>query len=151
MTDEAYFHNIKFSNDFRHRKSIFGKGFSGTIINTEFSHAYRGCMYLEVLVTVCLYYARSFFHRECIELNKLPTTDDIGGNCKIQLAAIELLTMLCTELIVIVKEMGKGLACYIADLMAKCKLQKVRKRCRTVVVILLHFCRIGLFKMFLQF
>lgn len=82
-------------------------------------------MYLEVLVTVCLYYARSFFHRECIELNKLPTTDDIGGNCKIQLAAIELLTMLCTELIVIVKEMGKGLACYIADLMAKCKLQKV--------------------------
>lgn len=113
----------------RHRKSIFGKGFSGTIINTEFSHAYRGCMYLEVLVTLCLYYARSFFQKEAIELNKLPTSDDISGNCKIQLASIELLTMLCTELIVIVKDMGKQLACYIADLMAKCKLQKIILHC----------------------
>lgn len=113
----------------RHRKSIFGKGFSGTIINTEFSHAYRGCMYLEVLVTLCLYYARSFFQKEAVELNKLPTSDDISGNCKIQLASIELLTMLCTELIVIVKDMGKGLACYIADLMAKCKLQKILLHC----------------------
>lgn len=85
-------------------------------------------MYLEVLVTVCLYYARSFFHREVVELNKIPSNDDIAGNCKIQLAAIELLTMMCTELIVIVKEMGKGLACYIADLMDKCKLQKVTKK-----------------------
>lgn len=113
----------------RHRKSIFGKGFTGTIINTEFSHAYRGCMYLEVLVTICLYYARSFFQREAIELNKLPTSDDISGNCKIQLASIELLTMLCTELILIVKDMGKGLAYYIAELMAKCKLQKILLHC----------------------
>lgn len=113
----------------RHRKSIFGKGFAGSIINTEFSHAYRGCMYLEVMVTVCLYYARSFFKKEAVELSKLPTSDDISGNCKIQLASIELLTMLCTELILIVKDMGKGLACYIADLMAKCKLQKILLHC----------------------
>ena len=58
-------------------------------------------------------------------MSKLPSSDDINGNCKIQLASIELLTMLCTELIGIVKDMGKGLACYIGDLMAKCKLQKV--------------------------
>ena len=82
-------------------------------------------MYLESLVTICLYYARSFFQKESLELNKLPTSDDITGNCKIQLASLELLTVLCSELTSIVKDMGKGLACYIADLLAKCKLQKV--------------------------
>ncbi|KAG4078749.1 hypothetical protein HA402_015339 [Bradysia odoriphaga] len=113
----------------RHRKSIFGKGFSGSILNSEFNSVYRGCMYLEVLVTVCLYYARSFFQKEAADISKLPTSDDINGNCKIQLASIELLTMICTELISIVKDMGKGLACYISDLMGKCKLQKILLHC----------------------
>lgn len=115
----------------RHRKSIFGKGFAGTILNTEFSHAYRGCMYLEVLFTLCLYYARSYFQKEAFELNRLPTAEDISSNCRIQLASIELLTIICTELIAIVKDMGKGLACYIGDLMAKCKLQKIVLNCIT--------------------
>lgn len=89
-------------------------------------------MYLEVLVTVCLYYARSYFQNEFVEANKAPTDKDISSNCKIQLASIELLTTMCNELILIVKDMGKGLACYIADLMAKCKLQKVSKtKCTT--------------------
>lgn len=115
----------------RHRKSIFGKGFAGTILNTEFSHAYRGCMYLEVLFTLCLYYARSYFQKEAFELNRLPTAEDISSNCRVQLASIELLTIICTELISIVKDMGKGLACYIGDLMAKCKLQKIVLNCIT--------------------
>lgn len=109
----------------RHKKSLSGKGFTGTIINTEFSHAYRGCMYLEALVTICLYYARGYFQKESTESNDIPTSKDIYGNYQIQMASIELLTLLCTELITIIKDMGKGLACYIADLMAKCKLQKV--------------------------
>lgn len=113
----------------RHRKSIFGKGFSGSILNTEFNNVYRGCMYLEVLVTVCLYYSRSFFQKEAADISKLPTSEDINGNCKIQLASIELLTMICRELISIVKDMGKGLACYISDLMGKCKLQKILLHC----------------------
>lgn len=113
----------------RHRKSIFGKGFAGALANTEFAQAYRGCMYLDVLFTTCLYYARSFFQREAAEMNRLPGSDDIGGNCKIQLASVELLTLLCTELISIVKDMGKQLACYIFDLLAKCKLQKIILHC----------------------
>lgn len=113
----------------RHRKSIFGKGFSGNIINTEFNNVYRGCMYLEVLVTCCLYYARSFFQKEAADISKLPTSEDINGNCKVQLASIELLTMICTELLSIVKDMGRGLACYMSDLMAKCKLQKILLHC----------------------
>ncbi|CAD7078230.1 unnamed protein product, partial [Hermetia illucens] len=113
----------------RHRKSIFGKGFSGSILNTEFSQNYRGCMYLEALVTICLYYARSFFQKNSNEMNKLPNSADIEGNCKVQLASIELLTLICIELIEIVRGMGKGLACYIADLMAKCKMQKIILHC----------------------
>lgn len=129
----------------RHRKSIFGKGFDGSLTNTEFNNAYRGVMYLEVLITLCLYYARSYFQlNEDIhqsdsddELNEgypkrsheRPTTEDLLANCKIQLASIEMLTLIFSEMISIVKEMGKGLASYVADLMVKCKVQKVILHC----------------------
>lgn len=131
----VFYKNNKFINSlffpliYRHKKCIAGKGFSGTIINTEFSHAYRGVMYFEALVTMCLAYARSYFQKEAYESTDLPTTDDIHGNHKIQMASIEVLTLLCTELISIVKETGKTLACYIADLMFKCKLQKIVLHC----------------------
>ncbi|CAH1711783.1 unnamed protein product [Chironomus riparius] len=130
----------------RHRKSIFGKGFDGSLTNTEFNSAYKGVMYIEVLITICLYYARSYF--QCdeslggnsesekededvynIRNNDKPTRAEILANCKIQLAAIELLHIIFNELIPIVKEMGKGLASYIADLMIKCKVQKVVLHC----------------------
>ncbi|XP_055387481.1 protein dopey-1 homolog isoform X2 [Condylostylus longicornis] len=120
----------------RHRKCILGKGFNGSIANSEFSHLYRGCMYLEVLFTICLYYARSYFHKDAIEANDPPNLEDIKGNCKVQLESIELLTMICQELVDIVKGMGKGLACYIADLMAKCKLQKILLHCVNSSVLL---------------
>lgn len=130
----------------RHRKSIFGKGFNGTLTNTEFNNAYRGVMYLEVVITLCLYYARSYFQlndddhnseeeTEDDETNfplrshEKPTTEDLLSNCKIQLAAIEMLTLIFSELISITKEMGKGLASYVADLMVKCKVQKVILHC----------------------
>lgn len=129
----------------RHRKSIFGKGFDGSLTNTEFNNAYRGVMYLEVLITLCLYYARSYFqlnedvhHSDSddddngsypMRSHERPTTDDLLANCKIQLASIEMLTLIFSELISIVKEMGKGLASYVADLMVKCKVQKVILHC----------------------
>lgn len=91
---------------------------------------YRSCMYLEAIVTICLYYSRSYFPKEMdSETNQIPTLDDIKGNCKIQLASIELLTMLFTEMIAIVKEMGKNFANYVADLMGKCKVQKIILHC----------------------
>lgn len=129
----------------RHRKSIFGKGFDGSLTNTEFNNAYRGVMYLEVLITLCLYYARSYFKMNennfinsdneneeeeayCRHHNRI-SSDDLLANCKIQLAAIEMLNLIFNELIQIVKDMGKGLANYIADLMIKCKVQKVILHC----------------------
>lgn len=123
----------------RHRKSVFGKGFDGVIQNTEFSHAYRGCMYLESLITICLYYMRSYFARDVTppstatgtppsnggQSQQSPTAEDIRENGKVQLASVELLTAICNEMVTIAKEMGKGFVSYIADLIAKCKLQKI--------------------------
>ncbi|XP_017468735.1 PREDICTED: protein dopey-1 homolog [Rhagoletis zephyria] len=116
----------------RHRKCMQGKGFAGSISNTEYAQSYRACMHLEVLVTICLYYARGFFHHEARYADSAadaPTAEDVMGNCRVQLESVELLSLICAELIDIVRGMGKGLACYIADLMARCKLQKVILHC----------------------
>lgn len=41
----------------RHRKSIFGRGFSGELD----SSSNRNTMYLEVIISTCLYYMRSYY------------------------------------------------------------------------------------------
>lgn len=89
-------------------------------------------MYLEALITICLYYMRSYFSKGNISTAEkvpssvhAPTAEDIRENGKVQLASVELLTAICTEMVAIAKEMGKGFVCYIADLIAKCKVQKI--------------------------
>ncbi|KAL7736850.1 hypothetical protein ACLKA6_015684 [Drosophila palustris] len=114
----------------RHRKSISGKGFGGSVSNSEYAQGYRGCMHLELLVTLLLFYARGYFQRESLDAQRQqPTLQDVVNNRRIQLESIELLALICTELIEIVKGMGRGLACYIADLLARAKLQKVMLHC----------------------
>lgn len=97
-------------------------------------YSYRGCMYFEAFVTICLYYSRSYFQRDLATTQNddrrkfktdLPTPDEISDNFKVQLASIELLTLLLNELIVVVKEMSKSLSSYIADLLIKCRVPKV--------------------------
>ncbi|CAK9831783.1 Protein dopey-1 homolog [Anthophora retusa] len=110
----------------RHRKSIFGRNFHGEIANTEFIAAYRSSMYLEVLISVCLYFARSYYPN----LGQMRLThEEISGNRQVQLASAELLTFIFSELIPIVRDSGKGFSCYIVDLLAKCKVQKVALHC----------------------
>lgn len=61
----------------RHRKSVFGRNFHGDIANTEFIAAYRSSMYLEVLISVCLYFARSYYPN----LGQMRLTyEEIAGN-----------------------------------------------------------------------
>lgn len=61
----------------RHRKSVFGRNFHGDIANTEFIAAYRSSMYLEVLISVCLYFARSYYPN----LGQMRlTNEEISGN-----------------------------------------------------------------------
>ncbi|XP_076237167.1 protein DOP1 homolog isoform X5 [Calliopsis andreniformis] len=110
----------------RHRKSVFGRNFHGDIANTEFIAAYRSSMYLEVLISVCLYFARSYYPN----LGQMRLThDEISGNRQVQLTSAELLTLIFSELIAIVRDSGKGFSCYIVDLLAKCKVQKVALHC----------------------
>ncbi|XP_058838308.1 protein dopey-1 homolog isoform X2 [Topomyia yanbarensis] len=114
----------------RHRRNIFGKGFSDGHDEAEYQGLYRGCMYLEVIVTILLYYTRSFYQKD-EEQKAQPSRDDINGNSKIQLECIKLMTKIFSELLSTVKDVGKNLANYIADLMEKCKVQKILLYCLT--------------------
>ncbi|XP_012258853.2 protein dopey-1 homolog isoform X2 [Athalia rosae] len=110
----------------RHRKSVFGRNFHGDIASSEFVTAYRSSMYLEVLISVCLYFARSYYPN----LGQMRLTqEEIGGNRQVQLASAELLMLIFSELIAIVRDSGKGFSCYIVDLLTKCKVQKVALHC----------------------
>ncbi|XP_023718221.1 protein dopey-1 homolog isoform X2 [Cryptotermes secundus] len=112
----------------RHRKSVFGRSFHGDIAASsgEFGTAYRSSMYLEALISVCLYFARSYYPN----LGQMRLTqEEIAGNRQVQLASAELLMLICSELIYLVRDSGKGFACYIADLLSRCKVQKVVLHC----------------------
>ncbi|XP_053683170.1 protein dopey-1 homolog isoform X2 [Sabethes cyaneus] len=114
----------------RHRRNIFGKAFSDGQDESEYQSLYRGCMYLEVIVTILLYYTRSFYQKDEDQKTQ-PSRDDINGNSKIQLECIKLMTKIFSELLSTVKDVGKNLANYIADLMEKCKVQKILLYCLT--------------------
>ncbi|XP_015109292.1 protein dopey-1 [Diachasma alloeum] len=110
----------------RHRKSVLGRGFYGDVASTKFLATYRSSMYLEVLIIVCLYLIRSYYPN----LGQMRLTqEEIAGNRQVQLASAELLTLIFSELISIVRESGKGFSCYIIDLLTKCKVQKIALHC----------------------
>nr|CAD7456244.1 unnamed protein product [Timema tahoe] len=112
----------------RHRKSVFGRNFHGDVSSSggEFVATYRSSMYLEVLISLCLYFARSYYPN----LGQMRLTqEEIEGNRQVQLSSAELLMLIISELILIVRDSGKGFACYIADLLSRCKVQKVVLHC----------------------
>lgn len=109
----------------RHRKSVFGFGYSGELTN-EYINFYRGFMFLEVLITVCLNYARSYYPNLD---NKHLNDEEIKHNLKIHLASLDLLDLLVRNLITLVNENTKGFSSYIGDMLSKCKLQKIMLHC----------------------
>lgn len=109
----------------RHRKSIFGLGFAGDL-SMEYINFYRGFMFLEILLSICLNYARSFYPN--LDNSKL-TDAEINNNLKIQLASLDLLDIIVKNLITLVNENAKGFSCYIGDMLSKCKLQKILLHC----------------------
>lgn len=109
----------------KHRKSVLGFGYSGDLTN-EHINFYRGFMFLEVLVTVCLNYARSYYpNLDNTRLND----DEIQNNLKIHLASLDLLDLIVKNLIILVNENAKGFSSYIGDMLSKCKLQKIMLHC----------------------
>lgn len=109
----------------RHRKSLLGCGFAGEL-NFEYVNFYRGYRFLDVVVSICLNYARSFY--PFLEDPRL-TDVEINNNLQIQTRSLEILELLVKNLIQLVKENSKGFSGYIADTFHKCKLQKILLHC----------------------
>ncbi|GJQ78976.1 hypothetical protein Trydic_g138 [Trypoxylus dichotomus] len=108
----------------RHRKSILGFGFGGDLTQ-EHVNFYRGYMFLDVIILICLNYARSYFFHDDPNLIE----EEISNNLQIQLKSLEILDIIVKNLINIVNENTKGFAVYIADMLMKCNLQKIVLHC----------------------
>ena len=109
----------------RHRKSVFGKNFFGDL-PPEVMSSYRSNMFIEIIISVCLYFIRSYYPN--LMMSKL-SIEELQGNKEVHLLGTEVLTLLTSELIVLMKDSGKSFASYIKDLLSRCKLQKALLHC----------------------
>lgn len=114
----------------RHRKSIQGAGFCGDV-SQEHLNFYRGYTFLDVILSICLNYIRTFF--PALDDPHL-TGEEIENNFLIQLESLEILEIIISNLITIVNENTKGFAGYIADTLLKCKVQKILLHCLLTAV-----------------
>jgi len=103
----------------RHRRAVFGKGFTSSL-PPDATATFRSSMLLEVVVSICLYYLRSFYP----SLQGL-SSQQVTSNREVQLLGVSLLNKVCSELILVVKDNGKSFAAYMSDLLTRCKVQKV--------------------------
>ena len=72
----------------RHRKSVFGKNFFGEL-PAEVLSSYRSNMFLEVLISLCLYCMRGYFPN--LMMSRL-TDDELLGNNLVHIQAAEVCT-----------------------------------------------------------
>ncbi|XP_076054821.1 protein DOP1A isoform X3 [Oratosquilla oratoria] len=109
----------------RHRRSVFGEGFDGVSVN-ELVSQFRSTMYLQVVITVCLYYLRSYYPR----LPHLRLREEhLRDNQEVQVAACEVLIRVFTHLTPLITDSPRGFTPYVADLLNKCKVQKCVLHC----------------------
>lgn len=114
----------------RHKRCVFGQGFDGGNVS-EMIGQYRSTMYLQVLITVCLYYLRSYYPR----LPHLRLKDEhLSDNQEVQVVATEVLVLVFTNLSSLVADSPRGLAPYVLDLLTKCKVQKCVLHCLLATV-----------------
>ncbi|CAG5127027.1 unnamed protein product, partial [Candidula unifasciata] len=109
----------------RHRKSVFGKNFFGDL-PPEVMASYRSNMFVEIVISLCLYFVRGYYPN--LMMSKL-TNEELLGNRMVHILGIEILTLLVSELLSIMKESGKNFVSYISDLLSRCKLQKSLLHC----------------------
>ncbi|XP_012576738.1 PREDICTED: protein dopey-1 isoform X3 [Condylura cristata] len=107
----------------RHRISVMGKDFYSHI-PVDSNHNFRSSMYIEILISLCLYYMRSHY-----PTHVKVTTQDLTGNRNMQMMSIEILTLLFTELAKVIESSAKGFPSFISDMLSKCKVQKVILHC----------------------
>ncbi len=109
----------------RHRRSVFGKNFFHEVPSDVIT-GYRTSMYVEILISICLYFIRSYYPN--LMMSKL-TDIELNGNKEVQILACEILTLLLSELVNVAKDSGRGFSTYISDLMSRCKVQKALLHC----------------------
>ncbi|XP_012945131.1 protein dopey-1 [Aplysia californica] len=109
----------------RHRKSVFGKNFFGDL-PPEVMSSYRSNMFVEIVISLCLYFVRGYYPN--LMISKL-TSEELLGNKMVHILGVEILTLLVSELLSIMKESGKNFVSYISDLLSRCKLQKSLLHC----------------------
>lgn len=109
----------------RHRKSVFGNNFHGELA-PDATTMFRSNTYVEIIVVACLYHIRS--HYPNLPHVRL-TDDDIFGNQNVRLLCMEVLTLVFSELVGIVKDSGKSFASYLSDLLNRSKVQKTLLHC----------------------
>ena len=107
----------------RHRISVMGKDFYSHI-PVDSNHNFRSSMYIEILISLCLYYMRSHY-----PTHVKVTAQDLIGNRNMQMMSIEILTLLFTELANVIESSAKGFPSFISDMLSKCKVQKVILHC----------------------
>lgn len=108
----------------RHRVSVMGKDFYCPIPQDSHSHSFRSAMYLEIIISLCLYFLRSYYSAH-VPLGP----QDLAGNRAMQLTSVEVLTLLSSELAKVTGASAKGFASFISDVLSKCKVQKVVLHC----------------------
>ncbi|XP_057268508.1 protein dopey-1 isoform X7 [Pezoporus wallicus] len=107
----------------RHRISVMGKDFYSHI-PIDSNHNFRSSMYIEILISLCLYYMRSHY-----PTHVKVTSQDLIGNRNMQMMSIEILTLLFAELAKVIESSAKGFPSFISDMLSKCKVQKVILHC----------------------
>ncbi|XP_069788305.1 protein DOP1A isoform X2 [Narcine bancroftii] len=107
----------------RHRISVMGRDFYSHI-PLDSSHAFRSSMYIEIIISLCLYFLRSYY-----PTHVKVTQQDLSGNRNLQIVSIQILMLLFTELAKVTENSAKGFASFISDMLLKCKVQKVVLHC----------------------
>lgn len=108
----------------RHRVSVMGRDFYCPIPQDSHSHTFRSAMYLEIIISLCLYFLRSYY-----SAHVSAGPQDLAGNRAMQLTSVEVLTLLFSELAKVTGGSAKGFASFISDVLSKCKVQKVVLHC----------------------
>ena len=108
----------------RHRRVLSGKEFYGSLAEAhQLLIRASTAKYLEILLSVCLYFIRSEFH------DSLDASNDTDGNFAVQAASAQVLTQISYLLLEIARDTGKSFSTYINDLLTRSKIQRISLHC----------------------
>ncbi|BFZ25222.1 hypothetical protein BsWGS_28261 [Bradybaena similaris] len=105
----------------RHHRTVFGDNFFRDL-DPEAVLGFRSKMYIEIIIILCLRFMQSYYSN--LVTAKL-SNDDLHGNQMVQMLSAEVLTLLVSELLAVMKDSGWNFVSYISDLLSRCRLQKM--------------------------